>query len=37
MPKSVDVSTKTGSSGGKIGSAFGPNPSGKPAPNQGGK
>jgi hypothetical protein len=37
MPKQVNVGTKTGSSGGKVGSAFGPRPSGKPANNQGGK
>jgi hypothetical protein len=33
MPKQVDVSTKTGAGNGKVGSAYGPNPSGKPASN----
>lgn len=37
MPKQVNVSTKTGSSGGKTGSAYGPNPSEKPASNGGKK
>lgn len=32
-----DVGTVKGSSGGKVGSAYGPNPSDKPAANIGGK
>jgi hypothetical protein len=34
MPKQINVGTKTGSGNGKVGSAYGPNPSGKPANNQ---
>lgn len=37
MAKQVDVSTKTGGGSGKVGSAYGPNPSGKPASNIHGK
>lgn len=37
MPKQVDVGNKGGKSGGKLGSAYGPNPSGKPASNGGKK
>jgi hypothetical protein len=33
MAKQVDVGNKGGSSGGKVGSAYGSNPSGKPADN----
>jgi len=33
MAKQTNVGTKTGSSGGKVGSAYGPSPSSKPAGN----
>ena len=37
MPKQIPSGTVKGSSGGKVGGAYGPNPSGKPASNGGKK